>query len=107
MTAMPDDERLARAIADRAPAIMRELSRELLADMDRVDPGRPRLAPDLEAEVELVVSSASATSWRSAILRAACELLDLDPLEGPDHPAVSRAEEMLTTPSRVGHTAPR
>jgi hypothetical protein len=89
----------ARAIAARAPAALRDLTHQMLADMDRVDPGRRRLADDAEAEVDAVVAHANATSWHFAITRAAGDLLGLGPEEADAHPAVPLADAMVLDPA--------
>lgn len=87
----------ARAIAARAPDALRDLTRLMLDDMDRTDPGRRRLADDFEAEVDAIIAHANATSWHYAIARAAGEVLGAEEADG--HPAVALAEAMVPAPA--------
>jgi hypothetical protein len=89
----------ARAIAARAPDALRDLTRLMLADMDRADPGRRKLAADPEAEVDAVIAHANATSWHFAIARAAGEVLGVGAEEADGHPAVALAEAMVAGPA--------
>ncbi|HEY2636255.1 MAG TPA: hypothetical protein VGI54_02620 [Solirubrobacteraceae bacterium] len=85
----------AKEIAHRAPRALRDLTRDMLEEMDAADPHRPRLATTREAEVERILVHASEVSWRHALAQAGADVLGVEPRDAAAHPAVQLAESLL------------
>ena len=94
-TDAPYHRRAAVGLAARANEEARRRVSLMLADMDLVDPKRPRLAGSFDAEIDKVVAQADDAYWRSILSGIAPEVLGSGAAETAHHPAVALAESML------------
>jgi hypothetical protein len=103
-TDAPYHRRAAAGLAERANEEARRRVSLMLADMDLVDPRRPRLAGSFDAEIDAVVAQADGAYWRSILTGIAPEVLGPGAAGAEHHPAVALAETMLAgrVPEPVG-----